>query len=69
MKQDKNMVALYVDKDTVNIYKASLDLYEALKNIQSGLDLNQNNNTTDSLQYVIRASLAIINMALAKAEK
>ena len=31
MKQSKNTVALYVDKDLVNIYKASLDLYEASK--------------------------------------
>ena len=32
---DKNTVALYVDKDLVNIYKASLDMYEALKKIAS----------------------------------
>ena len=31
MSKDKNTVALYVDKDLVNIYKASLDMYEALK--------------------------------------
>ena len=30
-----NTVALYVDKDTVNIYKASLDMYEALKVIRA----------------------------------
>jgi len=31
MKRDKNTVTLYVDKDMVNIHKASLDMYEALK--------------------------------------
>lgn len=31
IKQGKNTVALYVDKDLVNVYKASLDMYEALK--------------------------------------
>lgn len=31
MARDKNMVALYVDKSTVNLYKAALDLYEELK--------------------------------------
>jgi len=34
MKRDKNTVALYVDKDLVNLYKASLPMYEALKGVK-----------------------------------
>ena len=30
MTADKNMTELYVDKSTVNIYKAALAMYEAL---------------------------------------
>jgi len=33
MPRDKNTIALYVDKDLVNIYKAGLVMYEALKEI------------------------------------
>lgn len=40
MKQSKNTVALYVDKDLVNIYKASLDLYEALNAIDTLIRMN-----------------------------
>ena len=33
MKRDKNTVVLHVDRSMVNIYKASLDMYEALKEL------------------------------------
>lgn len=44
MKRNKNTVALYADKNTVNIYKASLDMYEALKEL---IDFNWMNKGND----------------------
>ena len=64
MKRDKNMVALYVDKDTVNIYKASLDLHEALKRF---LDSSACQNDCDPDDMSCDTSFA--RKVIAKAEE
>lgn len=44
------------------------DMYEALKEIKFGGNLNQYNETIESLQYVLKAISEICDKALAKAE-
>jgi len=51
-----------------HLIAAAPDMYETLKEIQLGLALNQDNETPESLQYVIRCSLELIAKARDKAE-
>lgn len=46
------------------VHKAAFDMYSATSNVQAGLALNQNNETPESLRYVIKAALEIIKGAL-----
>ena len=51
------------------VYKSAPHMHSALNEIRVGLALNQNNETAESLRYVIKASLEIIDKALAKIEE
>jgi len=59
--RNKNYVTLEVHKDLVPIYKASLDMYEALKIVDANLK-------SDDCTKILNGTQLIVKAALAKAE-
>ena len=63
-----NTVALYVDKDTVNIYKASLDMYEALKVADTAIHNSIRYEPAGDYRKQLQQYLIQIRQDLAEAE-
>jgi len=61
MKSNKSTIAIYVDKDLVNLYKASLVMYEALRGISGWLVTSRNGRMPkmDSAINAVRQALAL----------
>ena len=68
MRKDKSTVPLYVGKDLVNIYKASLDMYEALKVADTAIHNSIRYEPAGAYRKQFQQYLIQIREALAKAE-